>query len=213
MTAVKVICGYVMMLTIFGTSVFGYMSFREEIPNGFNIPDPCSPGSIWNGVGHHSPEGKDDRNLFGLAFLSNSKTWTKALCQSDSDGDGRSNGLEMGDPNCTWTKGGTPSTTTGLSHPGICEPVTADACQSVNSFLPAACRQAQSTQAQSTQAPSSQAPSTQAPSTQAPSTLTTTTKRSGGGSSEATLNRSNILSLVAFVFGTVFIRIIATRLS
>lgn len=28
-------------------------------------------------------------------------TWTTALCRMDSDGDGVSNGRELGDPNCT----------------------------------------------------------------------------------------------------------------
>jgi dopamine beta-monooxygenase len=43
--------------------------------------------------------------------------WTADLCQADSDGDGTSNGAELGDPNCTWTVGGTPEgKSTG--HPG-----------------------------------------------------------------------------------------------
>lgn len=45
--------------------------------------------------------------------------WTKELCTKDSDGDGRTNGEELGDPNCTWEENSTPETDKGLSHPGI----------------------------------------------------------------------------------------------
>jgi hypothetical protein len=36
---------------------------------------------------------------------------------ADADGDGQSNGLEMGDPCCKWSVGQTPQLTTGLSDP------------------------------------------------------------------------------------------------
>ena len=44
--------------------------------------------------------------------------WTRELCQKDSDGDGRTNGEELGDPSCTWVPGATPEITTGITHPG-----------------------------------------------------------------------------------------------
>lgn len=44
--------------------------------------------------------------------------WTRELCQKDSDGDGRTNGEELGDPNCVWRVGDIPTSSTGLSHPG-----------------------------------------------------------------------------------------------
>ena len=31
--------------------------------------------------------------------------WTTALCRSDYDGDGKTNGEELGDPFCIWEKG------------------------------------------------------------------------------------------------------------
>lgn len=43
--------------------------------------------------------------------------WTPELCRADSDGDGLSNGAELGDPDCTWSKGG--ARRVALSHPGI----------------------------------------------------------------------------------------------
>ena len=38
----------------------------------------------------------------------------------DSDHDGKTNGEELGDPDCAWEKGGEPQRNTSLSHPGIC---------------------------------------------------------------------------------------------
>lgn len=51
-------------------------------------------------------------------FLVLLQSWNRALCELDSDGDGMTNGQELGDPDCEWTKGGPPSQTTGLTHPG-----------------------------------------------------------------------------------------------
>jgi len=115
--------------------VSGYPEFRQKIPNGENVPNPCVQNETWAGVGHLIPEGTGPRNPFGLDFFANNMVWTKALCQKDSDGDGSSNGLELGDPNCTWTIGDVVSRTTGLSHPGICEPITSHSCMEQNSWL------------------------------------------------------------------------------
>jgi len=46
------------------------------------------------------------------------QVWDETLCRTDSDGDGRTNGEELGDPNCAWTPGSSVSLTIGLSHPG-----------------------------------------------------------------------------------------------
>jgi len=62
-------------------------------------------------------EGGGSRNSFGNAFKSAGLKWTVSLCLADSDGDGQSNGLELGDPCCTWTKGATPNATTDVSDP------------------------------------------------------------------------------------------------
>lgn len=40
------------------------------------------------------------------------------LCDSDSDGDGMTNGAELGDPDCDWVKGQTPKRTENITHPG-----------------------------------------------------------------------------------------------
>ncbi|KAH3782925.1 hypothetical protein DPMN_160849 [Dreissena polymorpha] len=38
---------------------------------------------------------------------------------ADSDGDGKTNGAELGDPTCAWVKGGVP-TGHATGHPGNC---------------------------------------------------------------------------------------------
>ncbi|KAH9504986.1 hypothetical protein Btru_061338 [Bulinus truncatus] len=103
-------------------TVTGFPSFRALIPNGDSVPDPCTPGSLWQAVGHYDPVGWGDFNPFGNDFESAGFQWTEALCRMDSDYDGKTNGFELGDPNCTWTKdGGTLLKATG--NPGICEPL------------------------------------------------------------------------------------------
>ena len=43
-----------------------------------------------------SCDGGDDINKFGNHFEDAGMKWTKELCMKDSDGDGQSNGLELG---------------------------------------------------------------------------------------------------------------------
>eukprot|EP00536_Pseudo-nitzschia_multiseries_P014006 jgi/Psemu1/310494/fgenesh1_kg.644_\ len=42
-------------------------------------------------------------NPFGEEYRAGGFAWTKELCESDSDGDGYTNGEELGDPCCEWT--------------------------------------------------------------------------------------------------------------
>lgn len=42
-------------------------------------------------------------NPFGDDYRANGYAWTKALCELDSDGDGFTNGEELGDPCCVWS--------------------------------------------------------------------------------------------------------------
>ena len=68
-----------------------------------------------------SPSGGGALNQFGIDFATAGKTWTQTLCQQDSDQDGLSNGVELGDPNCIWSTGATPQFDKGIRHPGIKE--------------------------------------------------------------------------------------------
>ena len=49
-------------------------------------------------MGHINTSGGGARNPFGLDFASEGTTWTVSLCGMDSDGDGFTNGEELGDP-------------------------------------------------------------------------------------------------------------------
>src|SRR6218665_1962168 len=53
-----------------------------------------------------------------LSVSTSNQVWNETICKNDSDGDGKTNGQELGDPNCIWKKGSNSTFITGLSHPG-----------------------------------------------------------------------------------------------
>ncbi|XP_033750817.1 tyramine beta-hydroxylase-like [Pecten maximus] len=120
------------MTVISNWCVHGYPHFKSLIPNGSDVRDPCNKVNIWQGVGHLAKGGGGPRNPFGVDFALNDKKWNSTLCLKDSDGDGRSNGVELGDPGCVWTTGSTP-TGSPTGHPGICEPLDNSQCLKTNS--------------------------------------------------------------------------------
>ncbi|KAL3870619.1 hypothetical protein ACJMK2_038667 [Sinanodonta woodiana] len=115
--------------------IWGYQMYQSIIPNGEIVPHPCKANYIWRGVGHKNALGGGERNPFGLAFSTAGKQWTKALCQLDSDGDGKTNGQELGDPNCVWRPGYRPLQSVGLTHPGVCEPMNSSLCAGKNDWV------------------------------------------------------------------------------
>mmetsp|Transcript_13912 Transcript_13912/g.30292 ORF Transcript_13912/g.30292 Transcript_13912/m.30292 type:complete len:205 (+) Transcript_13912:258-872(+) len=109
-----VVCGCLLRLT---ESRPGYVGL---IPNGDKIPGERRPMAS----GHVSPQGHGARNQFGEDFQAAGLKWTPELCQKDSDGDGRTNGEELGDPDCVWKaakkgKSPPPARTSGITHPGV----------------------------------------------------------------------------------------------
>lgn len=102
--------------------------YRDEIPNGYNVLD--GDGVSWPGVGHYNRGGGGPRNPFGVDFEA-VLTWTEELCRKDSDGDGLSNGEELGDPECTWSSGQIPQFSV-VTHPGFADvsrqDVSRDSC-------------------------------------------------------------------------------------
>lgn len=87
-----------------------YPQYNGNVPNGNMIP----PSAIT--LGH--PNGNTRLyTSFANAYVVNGRKWSKGLCAADSDGDGQSNGLEMGDPCCLWVVGSSPQFTTDLSDP------------------------------------------------------------------------------------------------
>jgi len=98
-----------------------YQSFRGTMPNGYNVRD-CN-GALIHGVGHLEKAGAGARNAFGVDFHeAYTGVWDEYICRMDSDGDGKTNGEELGDPNCVWTPGQTPEITEGITHPGLACP-------------------------------------------------------------------------------------------
>ncbi|OWZ14038.1 hypothetical protein PHMEG_00012541 [Phytophthora megakarya] len=89
-----------------------YKLFQKKLPNGANVPGVEALG--------HEREAGGPNNDFGLDFVEAMFVWTRSFCEKDSDGDGQTNGQELGDPCCEfqfrqqehvrWTQ--------GVSHPG-----------------------------------------------------------------------------------------------
>ena len=121
----------------FFTFANAFPAFQLRIPNGGRVPHPCFPNTtIWSGVGHWRAEGAGEQNSFGKDFLATRFRWTQELCKKDSDGDGRTNGEELGDPDCLWSQDiRAPPTSRAISHPGICEPVDSPRCLQKNNYL------------------------------------------------------------------------------
>ena len=101
--------------------VAAFPSFLGVIPNIRRVVvlDSSTNASVpWTAIGHFNPGGGGPRNLFGEEFDQNNFSWS-AICNKDSDGDGFTNGEELGDPLCSWVPGGTPSRLFGISHPAL----------------------------------------------------------------------------------------------
>ncbi|XP_069138140.1 dopamine beta-hydroxylase-like [Argopecten irradians] len=126
-------CLLLILKAIVFSCIHGYPSFQSLIPNGNKLTDPCNGSTPWPGVGHEAMGGGGLLNPFGHDFNITGKVWNTALCEMDSDGDGVSNGEELGDPNCEWTPGLSPAgQPTG--HPGVCEPWSDPLCLQKNRF-------------------------------------------------------------------------------
>lgn len=119
----KVVIYVTILLSTYVSHVSAYPTYNNNVPNGNLIP----PSAIE--LGH--PGGATKRYTgFANQYVSNGRKWTKMLCSSDADGDGQSNGLEMGDPCCTWVQGASPMFTTDLSNPNDAASTTKNTNQS-----------------------------------------------------------------------------------
>jgi len=68
-----------------------YRNYYNNMPNGNQIQ-----GDIAHINGNYKTF-----TTFGQDYRTAGGTWS-AYCQKDSDGDGATNGVELGDPNCAW---------------------------------------------------------------------------------------------------------------
>jgi hypothetical protein len=96
-----------MLTLLLLASAAAYRQDLAKLPNG---------NSYGLTLGHPGGNTKVPTKI-ASTFYQAGQTWNKAFCMADVDGDGQSNGLEMGDPCCKWTVGQTPQFTTGLSDP------------------------------------------------------------------------------------------------
>lgn len=92
--------------------------YLAKIPNGDAYSRPGS-GIECQYLGHTPCLPGEDNNQFGKDFKNNNYIWDKKLCEMDSDGDGVTNGQELGDPCCEWSENRLAEVRQdGLSHPG-----------------------------------------------------------------------------------------------
>merc|ERR1712212_234237 len=78
-----------------------HSTYMDSIPNGHSLPNPCGGSGHGVGAGHWNiTHGGGAQNPFGDDFAKEGHMWTVNLCQMDSDGDGMSNGAEVGDLSC-----------------------------------------------------------------------------------------------------------------
>ena len=86
----------------------GMPSFRERLPNAYGVECPgdhwegCTSTGLCMGLGHTQCAGGGALGAFGVSFLQHGYEWTTDMCEDDADGDGQSNGRELGDPCCLW---------------------------------------------------------------------------------------------------------------
>ena len=112
----------------YAACVGAHSHYQDSIPNGRNVPGvPFGPPG-WHAVGHTAPNpashptyilGGFPRSSFGYDFAAAGHRWTSGLCWQDSDGDGLTNGQELGDPHCVWRVGDKPLRSHNISHPGM----------------------------------------------------------------------------------------------
>lgn len=110
----------------------GLPATRARAFEPFALQVPCRTTAT-NTVGtvrpcitcHNNPDGGSGcatppcHNPFGTAFLTNGRVWNETLALMDSDGDGYTNGEELGDPLGTWRIGmPSPATCDCATRPG-----------------------------------------------------------------------------------------------
>lgn len=109
------------------TAAFAISSYQVDIPNGdafrcLMCHESAGGGEGWNDFGKDILEeggANPDANPGDqdLGFVGRPSDYWAAVCGIDSDGDGSSNGEELGDPDCAWTVGD-PEPDVTASNPG-----------------------------------------------------------------------------------------------
>ncbi|KAG1698186.1 hypothetical protein DVH05_015176 [Phytophthora capsici] len=105
---------FICVIVAFAASrVSGYSMYAMRVPNGDKVPGVTA-------LGHLDPILAGPMNEFGMDMIDADFRWTKDFCMKDSDGDGQTNGQELGDPCCEFVHRKNPKVrwTEGVSHPG-----------------------------------------------------------------------------------------------
>ncbi|KAE9062996.1 hypothetical protein PF010_g29171 [Phytophthora fragariae] len=88
----KLLLVAVAVATLSTVQVEAKQEFVKLIPNAARVSGVTA-------IGHTDGTGASSANNdFGKAFDSAGKVWTLNLCKADTDGDGQTNGQELGDP-------------------------------------------------------------------------------------------------------------------
>ncbi|CAK4893468.1 unnamed protein product [Aphanomyces euteiches] len=99
------------LVTLTAWTARGFSGFKKLLPNGNRIPNVKAAGHV------NAARGGGPINQFGRNFKAAGKAWTIEFCQMDSDGDGATNGEELGDPCCVWAQASEPARA-AVSNPG-----------------------------------------------------------------------------------------------
>ena len=94
-------------------------SFRvNDVPNGQSFD--CKTCHTSNNGGGLNVFGTATQTyLVGSGSKSSKHTDWASLCPLDSDGDGFTNGEELGDPNCVWARGDANPSAAQITNPGV----------------------------------------------------------------------------------------------
>jgi len=91
------LCGALasLALLLWSPTATAVPTHEEQVPHG----------KAFGCVTCHVQEEDPALHEFGLDFQDNAARWDPALAERDSDGDGASNGVELGDPDGEWAPG------------------------------------------------------------------------------------------------------------
>jgi hypothetical protein len=120
-------------LALVPSTSFALSTFRSEVPNGIvgsclTCHERATGAAPWNAFGDllFTTNGGTPDQARTVDALSPSFIWWNAeICNADPDGDGQTNGQELGDPECVWT-GGAAARSSDISRPGDASSVSAD---------------------------------------------------------------------------------------